>query len=169
MEPRPPQPPFCVHDTGSTQYWIWPFLIGDWRYRVVNKEKRGTRYAYDVHIWTDRGWVFVVQVDASSPEEGGFAAALEVANTMPSDDPERKTCQGRVGRSEAGRAGQRAWRCQAFGAWHRTTYARSRMPFELWLCLDPGTQFSGDQSGCSLQAVPLSVLGCGHAVPAVGV
>jgi hypothetical protein len=35
-----------------------------------------------VHIWTDRGWVFVVQVDAGSPDEGGFAAALEVANTI---------------------------------------------------------------------------------------
>ena len=35
--------------------------------------------------------------------------------------------------------------------------------------LDPGAQFSGDQAGCSLQAVPLAVLGCGHAVPAIGV
>ncbi|WP_432937154.1 hypothetical protein ACQPXM_24480 [Kribbella sp. CA-253562] len=22
-------PPHCIHDTGSTQYWIWPFHIGD--------------------------------------------------------------------------------------------------------------------------------------------
>jgi hypothetical protein len=75
-------PPRCLHDNGSTQYWSWPFQIGDWRYRVINKEKRGTHYAYDVHLWTDRGWVFVVQVDASSPDEGGFAAALEVANKI---------------------------------------------------------------------------------------
>lgn len=76
-------PPHCLHDTGSTQYWIWPFQIGDWRYRVINKEKRGSRYAYDVHIWNpDGGWVFVVQVDASSPDEDGFVDALEVANTI---------------------------------------------------------------------------------------
>lgn len=77
-----PQPPLCLHDTGSTQYWSWPFQIGNWRYRVINKEKRGSRYTYDVHIWADSGWVFVVQVDASSPDEGGFGDALEVANTI---------------------------------------------------------------------------------------
>jgi hypothetical protein len=76
------KPPLCLHDTGSTQYWSWPFEIGDWRYRVINKEKRGSRYTYDVHIWMDSGWVFVIQVDASSPEEGGFADALEVANKI---------------------------------------------------------------------------------------
>jgi pimeloyl-ACP methyl ester carboxylesterase len=98
MEPQPPQPPFCVHDTGSTQYWIWPYLIGDWRYRVINKEKRGTRYAYDVHIWNpDRGWVFVVQVDASSPDEGGFVAALEVANTITFGRPGKEDMPGPVG------------------------------------------------------------------------
>jgi hypothetical protein len=37
------------------------------------------------------------------------------------------------------------------------------------LGLDPGTQFSRDQSGRSLKAVPLSVPGCTHAVPAIGV
>ncbi|WP_132287308.1 hypothetical protein [Kribbella sp. VKM Ac-2568] len=81
-------PPLCLHDTGSTQYWSWPFQIGDWRYRVINKEKRGSRYAYDVHIWWgDSGWVFVVQVDANSPDEGGFVDALEVANTILFEGP----------------------------------------------------------------------------------
>jgi hypothetical protein len=37
------------------------------------------------------------------------------------------------------------------------------------LVLDPGTQVSGDQFGRSLEAVPLAVPGCGHAVPTIGV
>ncbi|WP_112245002.1 hypothetical protein [Kribbella monticola] len=76
------RPPLCLHDTGSTQYWSWPFQIGEWRYRVINKEKRGSRYAYDVHTWRDAGWVFIVQVDAGSPDEGGFLDALKVANKI---------------------------------------------------------------------------------------
>jgi hypothetical protein len=75
-------PPRCLYDTGGTQYWSWPFEIGDWRYRVINKERRGSRYTYDVHLWNGSGWVFVVEVDASSPDEGGFFEALEVANTI---------------------------------------------------------------------------------------
>jgi hypothetical protein len=83
-------PPRCVHDAGSTQYWSWRYEMGEWRYRVTNKEQRGSRYAYDVHLWRGDGWGFVAEVDAGSPDEGGFVDALEVANKITFGRPENE-------------------------------------------------------------------------------